>query len=89
MKAWIKEGGNGENYEILRRKTEKIPVIAEVDVLVVGSGPAGICAAISCKENIDVRDVDARQIQEIIIRGGVKLCIILRLQRNLQAEMYA
>ena len=33
----------------------------------------GIAAAISCKENIDVRNVDARQIQEIIIRGEAKL----------------
>jgi hypothetical protein len=39
--------------------TRNIPVIAHTDVLVVGAGPAGICAAIAAaQENVDVLVVD-------------------------------
>lgn len=49
----------------------KIPVIAETDVLVCGAGSAGIgasirAAALSVKQNKSLSDVDVKEIQEIV-----------------------
>jgi flavin-dependent dehydrogenase len=41
----------GRNYEYLEVKKEEIPVIAEVDILVVGGGSSGATSAIVAAEN--------------------------------------
>jgi len=57
--------------------SRNIPVMAETDVLVVGSGPAGLsaalAAAVSVKDNVDCRDVNISTVQKLLIKQGVRI----------------
>ena len=45
----INTGGN--NMQTFREEAREIPVLANVDVLVIGGGPAGVGAALAAAEN--------------------------------------
>lgn len=50
-----------------------IPVIAETDVLVVGSGPGGLAAAVSLKTGKSTADVCVTDVQTELKRQGVRI----------------
>lgn len=46
-----------------KENAKDIPITADVDVLVYGSCPAGMAAAIALKDGVEVRNADVKQIQ--------------------------
>ncbi len=48
-------------------KERKIEIKDTADVIVVGSGPAGVAAAIAAKKDIDVRNVNVEEIQKALV----------------------
>lgn len=47
--------------------------IQKKDIVVVGAGPAGIAAALSVKENVTPRELDAQKIRDALKEKGVEL----------------
>ena len=54
------------NFEI-----KNVPILARMEVLVVGSGTAGVAAALSVKNSIDLRDLEVTELQDELKKLGV------------------
>ena len=54
------------NFEI-----KNVPILARTEVLVVGSGTAGVSAALSVKNSIDLRRLEITELQAGLGKLGV------------------
>ena len=49
---------------------KQVPVIAETDVLVVGSGPGGLAAALAVQRGVASREISSKDIIAVTVEHG-------------------
>lgn len=64
-----------KNGEFIIEPTRKIPIIRDVDILVVGGGMAGVgtAAALSIKRGVSPRDLKVDLLQQELVKAGAFL----------------
>jgi ribulose 1,5-bisphosphate synthetase/thiazole synthase len=62
-----------QNMKQIKETAKAVDVIAETDILVVGSGPAGLAAAVSIKDNVTYSAVDIKKVQKALKKQQVRI----------------
>ncbi len=62
-----------KSVNTIRESPRTVPVMAETDVLVVGSGPSGLAGAQSIKNNVSCHRVNMNTVQERLKKQGVRI----------------
>ena len=57
----------------LKEPSREISVVHETDVLVVGSDPGGVAAAMSVKHQQDFSELNIHLVQTELLRQGVRI----------------